>query len=104
MTYQIVADSGVIRSPGPGRDTQPFRPHLFGLVNSYLVIASDYQFYAELPEILDQIVRKRVIVIDNEDHTIFSARSMAQKLAMALLTLSWYSSSGSESATTPPPA
>src|ERR1700722_10185414 len=104
MTDHLVADSGFVRRTGAGRNTDFFRVQLLNLVNGSAIITPHDQFCAEFTKILDQVVGEGVIVIQDQNHTICSARSMALKVAMALLTLSWYSSSGTESATTPPPA
>src|ERR1700687_5265644 len=104
MTNKIVADPSFIRRSRSRRNADFFGVQLLNLIDGCPVIPADHQFRAEFAKILNQVVGERVVVIQYQDHNICSARSIAQKVAMALLTLSSYSSSGTESATTPPPA
>src|SRR5262249_36303680 len=101
---QIVADSRVVRSSGSRRNTNLLRAQLFNLAKVRLIVPLYHQLRPKLTKILNQVVSKRIVVIDNKDHKNSCARSMARNVALALLTLSSYSKSGSESATTPPPA
>src|ERR1700677_1191984 len=104
MTNHLIADSSFVWRAGSGRNTDFFRVQLLNLVNGNAIIAPHDQFCAEFTKVLDQVVGERVVVIQDQNHKICSARSIARNVAIALLTLSWYSSSGTESATTPPPA
>src|ERR1700722_3274495 len=104
MTNQLVTDSSFVRRPGPGRNTDFFGVQLLNFLNAGPIIPPDNQLRAQFTEVLNQVICERVVVIQDQNHKICSARSIARKVAIALLTLSWYSSSGSESATTPPPA
>src|SRR6478672_4733832 len=104
MTNKIVADAGVIGRPRSRRNADPFGAQLLDFLDAGPVVPADNQFGAQFAKILNQVVGEGIVIIQYQDHKIWSARSMARKVAMALLTLSWYSSSGTESATTPPPA
>src|SRR5215471_17188433 len=68
LANQLIADSCVIRSSRPGRDTNFGRTQLFDFTKGRLVVSSDYQFRPKFAEILHQIVRKRIVIIDNKDH------------------------------------
>ena len=59
-----------------------------------------------LAQILNKVVRERVVVIDHHDHNSNPpfARLIALISARDLFTVSVYSLSGTESATIPPPA
>src|SRR5580765_41139 len=60
---------------------------------------------AELAQVVREVVRERVVVVDQENHACSaSARSIAASSAASLFRHSWCSSAGSESATIPPPA
>src|SRR5882762_4303068 len=65
-------------------------------VNAYVRI--------RLLKVLHQVVGKRVVVIDDEDHERLSAFSIAARSAAALCSHSRNSRSGTESATIPAPA
>src|SRR5690242_7431502 len=84
----------------------------------------DLHLTAQLAEILRQIKGERIVVVEQQNHLRFfrdffllrltppavslfpslCAASRAVNSALALLTLSWNSPSGVESATIPPPA
>ena len=93
---------------GPGEMQMRSGFNALDLVDGDLVVSLDHHLDAELAEILDEVVGEGVVVIDDEHHGVSPstdpARSMARIIPMALLTVSWYSPSGVESATTPPPA
>ena len=55
---------------------------------------------AQLTDVAGQVVDERVVVVEQENH----GRASAPISALALSRVSRYSSSGSESATMPPPA
>ena len=88
MTDKLVADAGFVRRSRTRRNADFFWMQLLNFLNGGAIIPADDQFRAEFAEILNQIVGERVVVIQNQNHTICSARSIARKVAMALLTLS----------------
>ena len=98
---RIAADPCFGRSARAGRDANLFRSERLDFPDSDFVIAFDEKFGAEFAEVLDEVVGERVVVIDDENHIL--ALSMARIPAIALFTVSWYSPSGVESVTTPPP-
>src|SRR6478672_1174868 len=81
------------------------------LLHRYLVVPVDPDIFAQLPEVLDEVVGKGIVIIDHQQHGGFcrysnpcSASSSAFIMARALLQVSSYSCSGFESATMPAPA
>src|SRR5262249_35311527 len=73
------------------------------------LIVSEYaKVFPKLAQILYEVVCKRIVIIDNDNH-IYNpnprwARLIARIRARDLFTVSMYSFSGTESATMPPPA
>ncbi len=81
------------------------------------VVAEHLELGAQLAQVLHQVIGKRIVVVDDGDHAAppseldwnggqaysgrFSAISTAWARARALFSDSWYSVSGSESATIP---
>src|SRR5580698_2347970 len=100
MTNQLVTDSSFVRRSRSGRNTDLFGVQLLNFLNAGPIIPPDDQLGAKFTEVLNQVISERVVVIQDQNHKICSARSIARKVAIALLTLSWYSNSGTESATT----
>ena len=62
------ADSGFFRRTRAGRNHNAFRPQILNLVQSYLVIAADFQILPHLAEILRQVVGKRIVVVEQQNH------------------------------------
>src|SRR5439155_27055234 len=100
----FVGDAGVIGRAGSRRDDDAVE--LRELVHGHLVFAKHGRLGAELGHVLDEVVRERVVVVDHREssHHIASAISMALNIAPAFSSVSSYSRSGLESATTPQPA
>src|SRR5512147_210677 len=67
------------------------------------VVAVDDRRLAQLGDIPGQVVDEAVVVVEQEDHGVATAAARVVIRARALSSVSWYSSSGSESATMPPP-
>ena len=95
---------------GPGRDDDALGVTPEQLVHPGEVVADHVDLGPELAQVLDQVVRERIVVVDHQKaHRTRAqsppslARSIASISARALLNVSWYSASGSESATMPPP-
>src|SRR5580704_8774886 len=103
LKNQVIADTGIKRRPRSWRDTDSVRMHLGNLIQSNLVVAFNDEVGSELAKILDQVVGKGIVIVDDQHHMAW-ALSMARNKAIALLTHSWCSDSGTESATTPQPA
>src|SRR4029077_14507404 len=71
-----------------------------------LVVAMQFHVAAQLAQVLRQVVGKRIVVVEEQDHDCvrLCAASSARCKALDLFTDSSYSPSGVESATIPPPA
>ncbi len=52
---------------GPGETHYPVRVELEDLFRRDLVVAPDEYLRAQLPEVLDQVVREGVVVVDDQD-------------------------------------
>ncbi len=82
--------------------------HRLDLVERGGVVLDDLHVRAQHPQFLDDVVGEGVVVIDKKDHGGVpykaAANVAAAKMAFDLLIVSWYSLSGSESATMPAPA
>src|SRR3954451_25156864 len=95
------ADQLLGRPAGAGREDQVRRLEL----RVELVRPLHGDFGPELAQVVREVVRERVVVVDEQDHRCScSASSIAASRAASLFRPSWCSSAGSESATIPPPA
>src|SRR6266850_8411443 len=103
LPNRLRRDTRVRWRPRPWGDDDPIkRPKLR---NRDLVVAEHARLSTELGQVLHQVVRERVVVVDDgEVHHICSAISMALNMAPAFSSVSSNSRSGRESATTPAPA
>ena len=99
----LQAGARVGRPAGPRRDDQVARLELLRRAGVDLVVADDGHLGAELLEEVREVVRERVVVVDQEDHAP-SASSSAASSAASLRRHSSCSAAGSESATMPAPA
>src|SRR5256714_7286421 len=91
------------RPARPGRDHEPLGLELLEI---RLVVSPHDHLGAERPEQVREVVRERVVVVDEQDHAAgaSSARSIASSRAASLRRHSSCSAAGSESATIPAPA
>src|SRR5262245_42251362 len=92
-------DARLRRGARAGRDDDVGRPPPGDLVERDRVVAMHLAFLPELAHVAREIENKGVVVVDEEDHG-----TRAATRPRALSRVSRYSSSGSESATMPPPA
>src|SRR5437867_7439807 len=74
------------------------RPESLDLLVRRSVVASYNGLFSQLAHVAGQVVDERVVIVDQQDHGTRAAMS-----PRALSSVSRYSSSGSESATMPPP-
>jgi len=80
MTNHIDADPRFLRSARSGRNQDPFGTHRLDLAESDLIIAPNLDLQAQLTNILDKVVGKRIVVVENKDHVlIVAARMVAVK-------------------------
>src|SRR5579875_63095 len=62
-------DSGLAWSARPGRNNDLLRPHIFNFTHADFIVSADFELLAELTEVLRQIIGKRIVVIDYQDHS-----------------------------------
>src|SRR5262245_16019025 len=99
----------------PWRDDDPVGPRRHHVLERGGIVTHHLHLGAELPEVLHQVVRERIVVVDDEDHIrsaeAFALRykpawasSSARSRAFALSRVSSNSAAGFESMTIPAPA
>src|SRR6266404_4125354 len=96
--HDVGRDAGLPRLAGLGCDDDMRRLQHLDFLWRRSVVTSYHGVFSQLAPVAGQIVDERVVVIDQQDHGTRAAMS-----ARALSSVSQYSCSGSESATTPPP-
>ena len=64
---QLDRDPGLVRRAGTGRDDYPVGVEIGDLLRRDLVVAPHEDLGPELPEVLDQVVRKGVVIVYDED-------------------------------------
>src|SRR6185437_11749438 len=97
--------SGVCRAAGTGGDDELRRGEPCGPGCVDGVVSTHDHLRAELAEQMREVVRERVVVVDEQDHRCSaSARSIAASTAASFRRHSSCSAAGSESATIPAPA
>ncbi len=74
---QINADAGILRRTRSRRDHDALRLHRLDLSNRDLVVAANLNLRAQFPEILNQVVGKGIVVVENEDHGHHPCYSLA---------------------------
>jgi hypothetical protein len=67
--------AGLRGSARAGREHDPARRHLADLLHRHRVVAPHDDLGAKLAEILDEIVREGVVVVDDEQHRVRRAGS-----------------------------
>src|ERR1700688_3529170 len=65
---QADADARILRRARSGRNYDALRFHGFDIQCRDLVVAPYFDLCAEFSEVLNQVVCKRVVIIENEDH------------------------------------
>ena len=104
--YHFLADARVLRVAGPRRKDDMRGVQSLDFANGERVIADNAHIRLDSRRLLEQVIGKRIVIVDQENHypSTSDARSMAFITAFALFALSIYSLYGTESATMPPPA
>ncbi len=70
VAEQIHTDAGFLRGAGSGRYDDPLRVKGFDLADRDLVVAADDNLSAQFAQILHEIVGKRVVVVEDENHGV----------------------------------
>src|SRR5271165_1039396 len=65
--HELETDAGFVRRARPGRQDDSFRGLGEGLVDADLIVSPDRNVRAELAEIVDEVEREAVIVVDQRD-------------------------------------
>ncbi len=89
----VVGEAGFARRTGAGRNEDAGRFQGADLVESDLVIAGNLHLHAQLAEVLHEVVREAVVIVDDQQHardgtTSRSADQVKRRSAFALATLS----------------
>src|SRR6476660_3829834 len=75
---QLDRDPRILGAAGPGRDHDVGRMQLADLVQGDLVVPANDRWSAQLAEILGEIERERVVVIEEEYHRYNPASAIAR--------------------------
>jgi hypothetical protein len=67
MPDQIDADARLMRRARTGGDDNPLGPHVLDLAHGHLIIAANLDLAAQLPNVLDQVVGERIVVVEYEN-------------------------------------
>ena len=104
--YHFLADARILRIAGPRRKNDVRGIQSLDFADGERVIADNAHIRLDGRRLLEQVIGKRIVIVDQENHypSTSEARSMAFMTAFALFALSIYSLCGTESATMPPPA
>ena len=68
MADQFDADAGLLRSAWSGGDDNSLGVHRLDLLNANFVIAADLDLSTEFAQVLDKVVGKRIVIVEDEDH------------------------------------
>ncbi len=68
MANQFDADAGFLRSAWSGGDDNSLGVHRLDLLNANFVIAANLDLSAEFAQVLDKVVGKRIVIVEDEDH------------------------------------
>src|SRR5262245_17509944 len=99
---QVLRDPRGLRTAGTGRYDYGLEAGALHVGDGHGIVAADFHLGSQLPQILDEVVGERVVVVEDEDHD--AASPTAASSASALRHVSSYSRAGEESATIPAPA
>ncbi len=64
---EIDADSGLLRRTWTGRNDDAVRLHCLNVGDCNPIVPANLNLGAEFPEILNEVVGKRIVVVENED-------------------------------------
>src|SRR5437016_2641750 len=75
LADDVNANAGILRLAGAGRDHDALRLFRGDLIERDLVVAADFELFAQLAEELRQVIGKRIVVVDQQDHDYPKAES-----------------------------
>jgi len=67
VANEIDADSGLLRRAWTGRNDNAVRLHYLNVGDCNLIVPANLNLGAEFPEILNEVVGKRIVIVENED-------------------------------------
>jgi hypothetical protein len=82
MADQFDADAGFPRRAGSGRYDDTFRMHRLDLFDGHFVVAANLNPSAQFAQVLDEVVSKRIVVIEDEDHVSIVAVARSRVLSL----------------------
>src|SRR5918995_4447730 len=100
LSHNIGGNAGLLWCARPRRDDDMRGCQSKDLVDADGIVPSDQRRLTQLADIAGKVVDEGVVVVDEENHWMTNVSINPR----ALSNVSLYSSSGSESATIPPPA
>src|SRR5215472_4168313 len=65
---QIDADPRLLGSTRTGRNHNVRRPQALNFFATDLIVASHFNLFSHFTQILDQVVRERIVVVEDENH------------------------------------
>src|SRR6202142_883684 len=68
MAKKVNADAGFLRRAGAGRGAEAIGVHGLDFADRDLVVAADHYVGPQFAQILHQVVREGVVVVEDEDH------------------------------------
>src|SRR5438477_13066082 len=103
LLHQLNADPGILRRARPRRDHDPLRLAPRDLIDGYLVVAMHFDVAAQLTQVLRQVIGKRIVVVQQQDHRVRNAQQLAASQTPSQRCESFYLSSLPASYSTHPP-
>src|SRR6266581_6336243 len=76
LADDVDANAGVLRLSGTGRDHDALRLFRGDLIEGDLVVAANFEIFAQLAEELRQVIGKRIVVVDQQDHLPSAAQPL----------------------------
>jgi hypothetical protein len=64
------ADSRLLRGTRAGRYYDPLRPKSFNVEQGNLIIPPNYHLRAQFTQVLDKVVGKGIVVVEDENHAL----------------------------------
>ena len=104
LANQLHCDARILGTARSRRDDDALRAQPSNLVERDFVVPAHEWRRAQLAEVLREVERERIVVVEQQYHSPVSAMASACNNARALSLVSSYSAAGFESATMPAPA
>jgi len=71
VTDERHQNAGLARRAGTGREQDAVGAECFDLLNGQLVVAMDFHLGTQFSKVLDEVVGKGIVVVENEYHDVF---------------------------------